>query len=128
MFQTLLQMYPVHIYEDIQGFSNWRFSSWVLIPEITTQLIEEDMQLTKEEVMKVLEEHFDYGNTLFADVDKEELKNWLVLQHNEHPWRERRKKFLEICGFPLSNWTVSVIGLGSTYHSPTYSYQTPGVQ
>jgi len=91
MFQTLLQMYPIHVYEDIQTLSNRRFSSWVLIPEITTQLIEEDMQLTTEEVMKVLEESFDYGNTLFADVDEEELEDWLV-QRNEASMKGKEKE------------------------------------
>ena len=91
MFKTLLQMYPIHIYEDIQALSNRKFSSWILIPEITTQLIEEDMQLTKEEAMKVLEESFDYGNTLFADVDEEELENWLV-QRNEASMKGKEKE------------------------------------
>ena len=91
MFQTLLQMYPIHVYEDIQALSNRKFSSWVLIPEIMTQLIEEDMELTTEEAMKVLEESFDYGNTLFADVDKEELEDWLV-QQNEASTKGKAKE------------------------------------
>ena len=91
MFQTLLQMYPIHVYEDIQALSNRKFSSWVLIPEITTQLIEEDMALTTEEAMKVLEESFDYGNTLFADVDEEELEDWLV-QRNEASAKGKAKE------------------------------------
>ena len=90
MFQTLLQMYPIHVYEDIQALPNQKFSSWVLIPEITTQLIEDNMQLTMEEAMKVLEESFDYRNTLFADVDKEELEDWLV-QCNEASMKGKEK-------------------------------------
>jgi len=90
MFQTLLQMYPIHVYKDIQALPNRKFSSWVLIPEITTQLIEDDMQLTTEEAMKVLEESFDYRNTLFADVDEEELEDWLV-QHNEASMKGKEK-------------------------------------
>ena len=91
MFQTLLQMYPIHVYEDIQALSNQKFSSWILIPKITTQLIEEDMQLTMEEAMKVLEESFDFGNTLFADVDEDELEDWLA-QRNEASMKGKEKE------------------------------------
>ena len=84
-------MYPIHVYEDIQALSNRKFSSWILIPEITTQLIEEDMQLTMEEAMKVLEESFDFGNTLFADVDEDELEDWLA-QRNEASMKGKEKE------------------------------------
>lgn len=69
--ERIQSMYPPDLYSDIHGIPYHRFLSYVLVPETTQLLIQQERHVSAAVARKTMEESYMYGDIWFPVDDRD---------------------------------------------------------